>query len=211
MSLAPSLFICEASLLPDEVIQGARHSRDLRAVADLVVGVGAVRVDLGGGAVRGAGHAGAQPELLDWVEDAPLLDDLGPDDVPLAVRRRDVRHRSHRFDHGAMPLGLRSFRVSDQIEPVRDGVLFVLFPITRRKSRSELRLVGVCGLVQIDVGSESRAFVAERSDEVHERVAFIAGPTGKEVAIDVISVVVPPLDMFISPRADTWRNQQVEL
>ncbi len=67
---------------------------------------GTVRVNLGGGCICGARHAGAQTELLEGVVDDAWRDHRGPDDFAVPIRRRNMRHFGHRRDHSLLELEL---------------------------------------------------------------------------------------------------------
>ena len=76
------------------------------------------------------------------------------DDLAALVGRRDVGHGFDAFDDGGLKLLLWVRRIAHRVEPVRNDARLEVLAITRSQRRTELRFVGVGGLVQVDVHQE---------------------------------------------------------
>ena len=90
----------------------------------------------------------------------------------LLVGRRDVRDLRDRLDDRALEFGLRILGVVDQIEAVRDEPRLERLAVARGERGAELGLVGVGGLVQVDVQQETSA---QRRDQAQQRGRLCRG------------------------------------
>ena len=84
----------------------------------------------------------------------------------------------------------------------------VRLAIARGQRRPELGLVGVGGLVQVDVHEHA---IAQRRDQPHERRRLLAPgcPRGTNGSGSTRERV-PAMDALVGPRADARRDQQVD-
>ena len=146
-----------------------------------------------------------EARLAMWI--TPSCCNVAPMMRPRVVGRRDVRHGSHRVDQRALECGLGSRAVAHEIEAVGNLVPLERAAVACRLGRTELAVVGVGGLVQIDVHVDPAALSGHAG---HRERRLGGGAARFELPIRIQRVRVPAIDGLVAPWADARKHEQVE-
>eukprot|EP00519_Triparma_laevis_P000801 CAMPEP_0182505598 /NCGR_PEP_ID=MMETSP1321-20130603/19517_1 /TAXON_ID=91990 /ORGANISM="Bolidomonas sp., Strain RCC1657" /LENGTH=189 /DNA_ID=CAMNT_0024711163 /DNA_START=260 /DNA_END=829 /DNA_ORIENTATION=+ len=103
--------------------------------------------------------------------------------------------------------------VADEVEAVWDFALLVDAARKGGAGGHELGLVGVGGLVLVDVEEPFSSFHAEAAQERDGSSGLfgVRGRVSSEATVGVLAALVPPLDPLVPPRRDAGQHDYVEV
>ncbi len=117
-------------------------------------------------------------------------------------------HFGDRFDNGSLELRLRHGFIIYHIKTVRDLTGSYDFAIAGRQRRAKLGFIRICGFMQIDMSQERGAVASNQS---HQCGRLFCRAGFKEGTVGIDSQRIPTVDDFVSPRADTGNDKEVEI